>query len=492
MNLYQSYLSKTGEVGEVAQVKNPLILVKGIPGAKLQEMVYFESGGVGQIFSVDEELVEVLLLNNVAVKVGDRLSRSNVCLSIGVGEELLGKVVSPLAENLSRKAKPIELKESRVVEKECEGMLSRTKISRQLVTGVLLADLLIPLAKGQKELVIGDKKTGKTAFVLNACKSQISEGSMVVYCAIGKGTADIRKLENYFIKEKLFDRAVIVAAYSNDPPGLVYLAPYAAITMAEYFRDKGKDVLLVYDDLSTHAKYYREISLAARRFPGRESYPGDIFFSHARILERAGNFKKGKGEEVSITCLPVAETVEGDLTGYIATNLMSMTDGHMFFDSSLYYQGQRPAININLSVTRVGRQVQSSLKKDINQKLLSFMVTFEHIQNYSRFGAEMSPEIKETISKGEKIKLLFHQSQSQKVSEAVQLTLFGLVWLGVFADTKDETLILAKANLNEACDKGKLQLFSDAYLKAKSVKDFMLLIKKDRSNLVGLCRINDK
>lgn len=487
MSEFSELLTKTNEFGEVTAIHYPMVFAKGLANARWEEEVIFESGMRGIIFSLGEKRVEIVLLGQGKVEIGEKIVSKGNQLSIGVGENSLGTIVNPLGEKVLGKSGGGKGKKAMRVEKECLGMMERQKISQPLSTGVALVDLLIPLAKGQKELVIGDKKSGKTAFVLNVCKQQLHEGSVVVYAAIGKGMADIKKLEHFFANEGLTDQTVIVAASASEAPGLIYLAPYTAAAVAEYFKENGRDVLLVLDDLSTHAKYYREIGLLSGRFPGRESYPGDIFFSHARLMERAGNFKHPTKGEVAISCLPIAETVESDLTGYIATNIMSMTDGHIFFDSGLYYQGQRPAVNISLSVTRVGRQVQTPLKKEISQQLLSFLVNYDHVQNYSRFGSEMSEEIKEVIDKGEKIMTLFHQSYWEAVPEAVELVLFGLIWQGCFRTKNNDDIILTKKNLihqmNDQTVAGELKKYS----LSPDFKSFLKLIEVNKKFLLELC-----
>ncbi|MGI5826510.1 MAG: hypothetical protein ACOX50_03800 [Patescibacteria group bacterium] len=304
--------------------------------------------------------------------------------------------------------------------------------------------MLLPLGKGQRELVIGDRKTGKTSFFLSTAKNQVKEGSVVIYGAIGKKKSDIKRLQEFMAKEKLDKKMVIVASDADEAPSMIYLTPYTAMTIAEYFRDQGQDSLVILDDLSTHGRVYREIALLGRSFPGRDSYPRDIFYVHSKLLERAGNFKKGDKGQVSITCLPIAETVEGDLSGFIPTNLMGMTDGHIYFDSSIYAKGRRPAINIALSVTRVGRQTQSRLKRAINQTLTAFLADWERLQEYSHFGAELSEDIKNSVARGERLYDLLDQHYNLSVPEEVQLVLFALVWSDLVKDNvalvKDELL----------------------------------------------------
>src|SRR5581483_5765076 len=353
MKDFLTYLKETEEVGYISQVINFLIEIEGLPSARLNELVVFETGEIGRITTIAHKSVEVITFSKTSVKVGTRVTRTNEFLMVGVGDGLLGKTVDPLGASLDPQNPIGKLSELRPIDVTPGGIDTRSRITKPLETGATLVDLIIPLGMGQRELVIGDRKTGKTSFLIQAILTQAKRGTICIYAAIGKKTLDIKKIEELFQKSGIAKNTVVVASSSQDPVGVIYLTPYTAMTVAEYFRDSGRDVLVVLDDLSTHAKFYREISLLGRRFPGRNSYPGDIFYTHAKLLERAGNFKTAKGP-VSITCLPVTEAVQGDLTGYIQTNLMSMTDGHIYFDNDLFSKGKRPAVNTFLSVTRVG------------------------------------------------------------------------------------------------------------------------------------------
>jgi len=347
MDVFDTYLEKLEEVGFADRVLHSIVYVKGIPGAKINEVVVFESGETGYVLSLDGDFVEVVLLSISQVKVGTRVARTDRVLQVVVGDELLGKVVDPLGNVVSKmdpdqdtQRKPGDVKlESRKIDISPPGMTMRRNINKPFETGVTLVDLVVPLGTGQRELIVGDRKTGKTQFLLQVMHTQALRGTVCIYTTIAKKKLDIKLIED-FVKEKNISRNVlIVATKSDDPAGLVFLTPYSAMTMAEYFRDRVENVLIILDDMSAHAKYYREITLLARRFPGRSSYPGDIFYVHSRLLERAGNFTvkmktdEGKIEEkeAAITCLPIAELVLSDFSGYIQTNLMAMTDGHIFF-----------------------------------------------------------------------------------------------------------------------------------------------------------------
>jgi F-type H+-transporting ATPase subunit alpha len=318
---------------------------------------------------------------------------------------------------------------------------------------------------------------------MSLIKRQVEEGSIVIYASIGKKKSDTHSLQSFFMENGVMSNTIIVSSDPQSTPTSVYLTPYTAMSIAEYFRDSGRDVVIILDDLSTHAKFYREISLLSGAFPGRDSYPGDIFYKHAQLMERAGNFNISD-VGVSISCMAVAETVESDLASYITTNLMGMTDGHIFFDSGLFALGRRPAVNIPLSVTRVGRQVQTSLKKEINREIGVLLSSYDKLINYSHFGAELSQKVKEVIRKGEILFLLFDQHYKDSIPEAVQLLLYGLLW-GNHFDGRSVTEILAiKNTLLEAYKDPKKRAIIEGVVTANSQYELFANINKDKSSLI--------
>ena len=286
--------------------------------------------------------------------------------------------------------------------------------------------MAVPLGLGQRELVIGDRKTGKTSFLLQTVLSQARKERVCVYALVGKRKSEVIEVRNFLKKNKVMDYSIIVAAFADDSPGEIYMAPFTAMTIAEYFRDAGVDSLVVIDDLTTHAKYWREISLVGGRFPGRESYPGDIFYLHSKLLERAGNFKVD-GKDASISCLPVAEAPAGDITGYIQTNLMSMTDGHIFFDSELFFKGYRPAVNIFLSVTRVGKQTQPPLFRDMGKEILTLLKRNEEMERFLRFGPEVTPMAAKILRQGQRLYSFFNQMPQVSVPVNLSAVLTALI-----------------------------------------------------------------
>lgn len=429
MDKFNEYMQKTGEYGVVYQVSHPIVFIEGLPKVKTHEVVMFESGQKGEVFTINRGKVEVRTFSHEPVKVGTKVVRTNQLLSIPIGPELFGHTINPLGEPLDPTVSFPTPKEVRDLDTKPIGISGRQKIATPLATGVTLIDLLIPLGRGQRELIIGDRKTGKTSLLMTTIRKQVDEGVVAIYAAIAKKKSEIKKLQAFFEAEKIMDKVIIVATSSYDSPSLIFQTPYAAMAIAEYFRDQGKHTLLILDDLSTHAKFYRELSLLARRFPGRDSYPGDIFYVHSKLLERAGNFKHPDPmiKEVSITCLPVIEIVEGDLTGYVSTNVMGITDGHIYLDSNIYYQGMRPAVNIPLSVTRVGRQAMDKLSREVNKSLTAFLSNYDKLQTLSHFGQELTDEVKRDLRLGEMIYKLFNQSYQITVPFVVQLILLSLI-----------------------------------------------------------------
>jgi len=438
MKNINDFLNLTGEIGYIKKIINEIVYADGLPSAKPGELIIFENGEKGKVMSLKTDLVEILTFSRKPIKVGEKVARTGSLISIPVGKELLGKIIDPFGlpfDGISLIGKSINF---RNIEALPPGIMSRRKIKKQLDTGVGIVDLMLPIGHGQRQLIIGDRKTGKTNFLLQTVVSAARAGNICIYTAIGKKKIDIKKVEEYFIENKVNDKVIIIASTSQDPAGNIFITPYSAMTIAEYFRDNGQNTLLILDDLSTHAKFYREISLLANKFPGRNSYPADIFYVHARLLERAGSFLVGNSE-VSITCLPVVESPQADFSGYIQTNIMSMTDGHILFDSSLFAEGRRPAINPFLSVTRVGKQTQSAVKRSINRELLSFLTLYEKLRNFSHFGAEATESVQVTNETGKRVLSLFDQEINSIIPSNIQIILLALLWAGHLkvTDTKD-------------------------------------------------------
>lgn len=473
--MFEEYLEKIGEIGYVEEMMHSIVYASGIPGVKPYESVIFENGNFGQIISMTKDRAEILVLGNSQITVGMKLARTGDMLQVPVGDEYVGRMIDPLGNPMDS-GKPIKNTRFSAIDTQPHGMVGRKQVEKPLETGVTIVDLVIPLAKGQRELVIGDRKTGKTEFLLQMIMSQAKKGTICIYAIIGQRQQDIMDRYTFFKENNISDKVIIIATSSSDTSGLIYITPFSAITVAEFYRDKGFDVLLILDDMTTHARIYREISLLAKRFPGRNSYPGDIFYLHSRIMERAGNFKRG-----SITAIPVAETVMGDLSGYLQTNLMGMTDGHIFFDIDLFNQGKRPAVSPYLSVTRVGHKPQSSLLRDISRELLGFLVRYEKMKQFVHFGAEAGETIKGVLEMGKRIDIFFTQNTTDIVPLNINALILGGIWAGVWNETKFTDLknIIEKI-INKYTSDQSYQKTVDQMMEQE--KEFIGLVNKLRND----------
>lgn len=485
-NHYIEALNILGETGFVTEVTPPIVRIKGLPYVKYNEIVYFESGEMGFVTSLDADFCEVLVFSRDPIIAGCQVSRSGTTIQLPVGDDYIGKRIDPLGRSTVSDTYIASNKLSLPIERTAPGLDTREKITRPFETGVSVVDMMIPLGCGQRELVLGDRHTGKTEFLLQTLLTQARKGTLCIYANIGKKRADIGRVENFVHNFNLESNVVIMSTSSTDPLGMIYIAPYSAMTLAEYFVETGRDVLVILDDLSTHAKFYREISLISRRFPGRNSYPGDVFYTHSRLLERAGNFMTKSGIR-SITCLPVADTIESDISGYIQTNLMSITDGHVYFDHELFEQGRRPAVNYFLSVTRVGRQTQNKIRWGINRELSSFLTLYDKTQRFVHFGAEVNEGIKTTLSMGARILTFFDQPMGSIVDQELQIVLFCLIWVGSLTFDSTSKIKYIRDKAKELYDtNGNFKMMIDRLLSEST--DFNSLLGKISSQSKELTR----
>lgn len=427
MKSFNEHLNEFKEIGFVFRVDGFIAYVIGLPSVKAQELVIFEDNSIGEVISFSGDSVQVMVFSKTNLRIRMKASRTNLFLTIPVGESLLGSAIDPFGVPLNPDSYIHDPSALVPMRNDAWGISRRKRIDTPFETGVSLVDLAVPLGRGQRELIIGDRQTGKTSFVLQTLLLQARQGTICVYAGIGKKKADIKRVEEFFIENKIQNNTVIVATASHDPASLIYLTPYAAMGVAEYFRDQGKHVFLILDDLITHAKFYREISLLSGRLPGRNSYPADIFFVHSSLLERAGNFVTANGD-ASITTFIVADTQQGDLSGYMQTNIMSMTDGHIFFDVDYFLSGRRPAINPFLSVTRVGKQVQEPVKRDISRELHTFITYAERLNSYAHFGEEATQSVRNVLDMQARINEFFVQPANLTMPSAFQIYVFALIW----------------------------------------------------------------
>jgi len=399
------------EVGEVIEVKDGVVKISGLRGVENFEMIEFDEANVmGLVLNLEEyEVGAVILGSDKDIKQGTTVKRTKKVFSVPVGEGLLGRVVDPLGRPLDGKGE-IKAKDFLPLERKGPSVIERQPVTKPLHTGIKMVDALIPIGRGQRELIIGDRGLGKTAIALDAIVNQKHEKNRpyCIYVACGQKKAKVRRLIATLEKEGAMEYTTVVCAFPDDPASFIYLAPFAGATIGEYFRDKGEDALIVYDDLTRQAWAWREISLILRRPPGREAYPGDVFYLHSRLLERAGMMSKEMGGG-SLTALPIIETQAGDISGYIPTNVISITDGQIFLDSTLFRKEQKPAINIGTSVSRVGSTAQMKATKKVAGRLKLDLAQFQELERFSEFTEELDPQTKKTIEKGKRMRVLLRQ-----------------------------------------------------------------------------------
>lgn len=429
------------EIGYVTKVRDFLTRLDGFPTIRINDMVESDTGLRGWISTLGVDFAEVLMLDEGQITPRQMFKRTNSRLGVGAGDFLLGRAINPLGIPIDGKGMLTKKSADTILDLEqgAPGIESREYITQQFLTGITLIDTLIPLGQGQRELVMGDAHSGKTQFLVDTIVNQKGTGVICIYASIGKPAVSVRGLINILRANKALDYTVVIATSSSEPAPLIFLTPKTAVTVAEYFQKQGRHVLLILDDLGNHAKIYREISLLGNKSPGRESYPGDIFYQHAHLLERAGNFTPDAGSG-SITALPVIELNMADFTTLIPTNLMSMTDGHLLFKSSLRSQGQSPAIDISLSVSRVGRQTQDKVSNLISAKVRQVLSQASDLETISRFSSELSAETQLTLQRRMLVMELLKQEPLTAIPKQIQVVLLALPFI-TFFNNKNKTFL---------------------------------------------------
>ncbi len=409
-------------VGTVEHVGDGVAAIAGLPHVGIDELVRFETGALGLVLSVDRHRAGCVLLTDAdSVVAGTRVLGTGDIARVPVGEALLGRVVDPLGRPLDDGA-PIESPHRAPIDRPAPAIKDRDRVAQPMMTGLTVVDAMIPLGRGQRELIIGDRKTGKTAVAVDAMVNQRSTDVVCVYAAVGQKSSTVGQVVEAVRAYGAVDRCIFVVGEPDSPPGLQWIAPYAACSMAEYFRDQGRDALLVIDDLTKHAIIYRQLSLLLRNPPGREAYPGDIFYIHARLLERAAKLSAERGGG-SLTAFPIAETQAGNLSAYIPTNLISITDGQIYLEPKLFHEGQKPAVNVGLSVSRVGGQTQAPVMKRLAETLRLDYAQFLELEVFTRFGAISDERTRRTIEHGRRIRAILAQPEHRPLKLAEQVTL---------------------------------------------------------------------
>ena len=420
----EGYDAKTqaSETGSVISIGDGIATVYGIEHAMYGELVEFANGTTGIVQNLNTKTVGVVLLgSDKGIQEGTKVSRTKKQAGIAVGDKMIGRVVDALGKPIDGKG-AIETTDYYPVEAEAPGVCIRKSVSEPMETGIMAIDTMFPIGRGQRELIIGDRQTGKTAIAVDAIINQKGKHMICVYVAIGQKASTVAKLVNNLEKHGAMDYTVVVNASASDLAPLQWLAPYAGTAMAEYFMHKGKDVLIVYDDLSKHAVAYRAMSLLLQRPPGREAYPGDVFYLHSRLLERSCRLDEAHGGG-SITALPVIETQAGDVSAYIPTNVISITDGQIFLESELFFAGQRPAVNVGISVSRVGGAAQTKAMKKVSGTLKMDLSQYREMQAFTQFSSDLDPVTKQMLDHGDRLMELLKQPQYRPRSMAEQVIL---------------------------------------------------------------------
>ena len=422
--------AEASEGGTVVSAADGVVEVKGMDKAVYGEIVTFDTGAKGMVESVEPDRLGVMLFDDIEkVGVGTLVTRSGKRAGIPVGDGFLGRVISPLGEPIDGKG-PIESVGYNPIEKQAPGILERQSVDTPLHTGILAIDSMFPIGRGQRELIIGDRQTGKTSIATDAILNQKDTGVLCIYVAIGQKASSIARVAGDLQKHGAMSYTTIVAATASDSAPLQYIAPYAGTALAEYFMGKGKSVLIVYDDLSKHAVAYRAISLLLRRSPGREAYPGDVFYLHSRLLERSCRMRDDLGGG-SITALPIVETQAGDVSAYIPTNVISITDGQIFLESALFNAGNRPAVNVGLSVSRVGGAAQTKAMKKANANLRIELAQYKDMESFAQFSSDLDAETRRQLEHGKALMEMLKQPLCQPKSDAEQVVILVLASHGL-------------------------------------------------------------
>ncbi|MEG0090960.1 MAG: F0F1 ATP synthase subunit alpha [Oscillospiraceae bacterium] len=453
---YDSKIEQS-ETGTVIQVGDGIAKVHGLTNCMANELIQFPSGEYGMALNLEETSVSVVILGkDEEIKEGDIVKRTGNVVSVPVGENMIGRVVNSLGQPIDGKG-PIDTKEIRPIEKVAPGIITRKGVSVPLQTGIKAIDSMIPIGRGQRELIIGDRQTGKTIIATDTIINQKGQDVICIYVAIGQKNSTVAQLVETLTAAGAMDYTIVVSSSASELAPLQYIAPYSGVTMAEYFMDQGKDVLIVYDDLSKHAVAYRALSLLIRRPPGREAYPGDVFYLHSRLLERAARVSQEYGGG-SITALPIIETQAGDVSAYIPTNVISITDGQIFLETELFNSGIRPAVNPGISVSRVGGTAQIKAMKKVAGQLKLLYSQYIELKSFSQFGSDLDQDTKDRLDQGARIVEVLKQSKSKPVPVAKQVIIIFAVTKNYLKDVAIEDIRDFEAGLLDYIETEKPQI----------------------------------
>ncbi len=439
---------KLQDAGTVVEVKDGVVLVNGLTKVQFNELVNFQGGETGIAFNLEPDLVGVVALGEYSgIRSGDLVTRSKQILSVNVGKDMLGRTVDALGKPIDGLGK-VQGDKDMLIERIAPGVMTRKSVSQPLQTGIKVIDALIPIGRGQRQLIIGDRQTGKSTIAIDTILNQHDQDVICVYVSVGQKRSKLAQTVEMLRERGALDYTVVVGATASEPAPMLYLAPYTGTAIAEYFAEQGKDVLVIYDDLSKQANAYREMSLLLRRPPGREAFPGDVFYLHSRLLERAVKYndKYGGG---SITALPIIETQAGDVSAYIPTNVISITDGQIFLESDLFYKGIRPAVNIGLSVSRVGGDAQLKPMKKVAGKLKFQHAQFRELEAFAQFSSDMDDATKQVLHRGRRLNEVVKQAPASPVSVAQQIAVIYATSQGMLDKVEEKDIKQTELNLRE-------------------------------------------
>jgi len=469
------------EIGTITSVSTGIAHVSGLPGVGSDELLRFPGDVFGIAFNVDEEEIGVVLLGEYwHLHAGDQVERTGRVMDVAVGEGLLGRVVDPLGRPLDGLG-PVATTQRLSIERPAPPIMDRASVTVPLQTGLKVIDALIPIGRGQRELILGDRQTGKSAIAIDTILNQRGKDVLCVYCAIGQRGSAIAKAVATFQKNGALEYTVVVVTEGNDSPGLTYIAPYAATSIAEHFMEAGRDVLIVYDDLTHHARAYRELSLLLRRPPGREAYPGDIFYIHSRLLERSTHLREDLGGG-SLTALPIIETEAQNISAYIPTNLISITDGQIYLSPSLFELGVLPAVDVGKSVSRVGGKAQRAAYRAVAGDLKLAYAQFEELETFARFGARLDVDTRQTIEHGRRLRACLKQTEFSPVSMPAQM----MILLALNAKCFDAVPLEKMADAELALCRAAETIPADVCHRCESGKP---LSDSDRNAILGIARL---
>ena len=442
---------KQDETGTIILVGDGIARANGLDRCMANELVEFENGEYGMALNLEEDSVSIVVLgSDVGLHEGSTVRRTGRVVSVPVGEELIGRVVNALGQSIDGKGE-IKTTHARPIESPAPGIIERKSVSVPLQTGIKAIDSMIPIGRGQRELIIGDRQTGKTAIATDTIINQRGKGVICIYVAIGQKNSTVAQLVEQLTRAGAMDYTIVVSATASELAPMQYIAPYTGCTMGEYFMQQGKDVLIVYDDLSKHAVAYRALSLLIRRPPGREAYPGDVFYLHSRLLERAARMAPEYGGG-SLTALPIIETQAGDVSAYIPTNVISITDGHIFLESELFHSGIMPAVNPGISVSRVGGNAQIKAMKKVAGSLKLIYSQYRELQSFAQFGSDLDADTKARLAQGERVVEVLKQGRNQPIDVEKQVCILYAVINNYLADVPVEKVSLYEQGLYARLD----------------------------------------